>query len=58
MYFPWLLGGGLIGLLFQWFFKIWNRLDNSTKMLIIEAVISTFEKLFRAFYAWYKHQEE
>jgi hypothetical protein len=53
-----LLGGGLIGLLFQWFFKIWNRLDNSTKMLIIEAVISTFEKLFRAFYAWYKQQEE
>jgi hypothetical protein len=56
MFFPWLLGGGLLGLLLQRFFKIWNKLDDSTKKLIIEAVIKAFEEILRAFYKWWKQR--
>lgn len=57
MVFPWwLLGGGLLGFLFQWVFKVWDKLDNPTKKLIIEAVIKAFEEILRAFYKWWKQR--
>lgn len=56
MFFPWLLGGGLLGLLVQWLFKIWDRLDDSTKKLIIDKVVEAFEEILRAFYRWWKQK--
>jgi hypothetical protein len=56
MVFPWLLGGGLLGLLLQRFFKVWDKLDDRTKKLIIDAVIKAFEEILRAFYKWWKQR--
>jgi len=56
VFFSWLLGKGLLGLLPQWFFKTWNKLDDSTKKLIIEAVIKAFEEILRDFYKWWKQR--
>jgi hypothetical protein len=41
--------------LFKWFWGLWNRLDEKTKRAIIEEVVKSFEKLFRAFYKWWKN---
>lgn len=56
MVFPWLLGGGLFGLLLQWVLKVWKKLDEPTKKLIIEAVVNAFEEILRAFYKWWKQR--
>lgn len=39
--------------LLKWFRGIWNRLDDNTKREIIEAVMTAFEDLLRAFYRWW-----
>ena len=61
MVFPWLLGGGIFGLLLQWLFeewflKSWKKLDDKTKKLIIEAIVKAFEEILRAFYKWWKQR--
>jgi hypothetical protein len=58
MFFYWLFGGSLFGLVFQHFFKFWNTLDERTKKLIIKVVIEAFEEIIRAFYRWKKSGEE
>ncbi len=35
---------------FQWFWKLWDILDEKTKARILEEVVKSFEVLFRAFY--------
>ena len=57
MVFPWLLGSGLFRVLIQWLFNIWNKLDEPTKKLIVEAVTKAFEDILRAFYRWWKEGE-
>jgi hypothetical protein len=42
--FSWLTG------VFKQIWKFWNRLDEKTKRAIIEEVVKSFEKMFRAFY--------
>lgn len=42
------------GLIFRWFFKLWNRLDNETKKLIIETFVQGFKEIIRAWYKWWK----
>jgi len=41
---------GWLSELFNWFFRLWNRLDDKTKGKIIEEVVKSFETLLRAFY--------
>ena len=41
---------GWLSELFNWFLRLWNRLDDKTKGKIIEEVVKSFEKLLRAFY--------
>ncbi|MBD2076964.1 hypothetical protein H6F86_24375 [Phormidium sp. FACHB-592] len=56
MAFPWWLGGGLLGLLRQWFFKVWDKIDDPTKKLIIESVVKAFQEILRAFYKWWQQR--
>ena len=58
MFFYWLLGGSVFGLIFRWLFKFWSSLDDETKKLIIEAVVKAFEEILRAFYKWWKSRED
>jgi len=51
-----LLFGGLIALLLRKFFKFWSTLDEPTKKIIIEAVVTAFKDILRAFYRWWKNQ--
>jgi hypothetical protein len=44
--------------LIQWFQKIWNGLDESTKRQIIKVVIDAFDALLRGFYRKSKHQKD
>jgi hypothetical protein len=43
----------LLGLV-PWLSKLWNRLDNKTKELIIEIAVQAFEEILRGFYKWWK----
>jgi hypothetical protein len=54
MFLYWLLGVSLFGLTFRRLFKFWNKLDDKTKKIIIEAVVKAFEEILRAFYKWWK----
>lgn len=36
--------------LIGWLFSIWNGLSTEIKLKIIEAIISTFETIFRQYY--------
>jgi hypothetical protein len=47
---------GWLSELFNWFFRLWNRLDDKTKGKIIEEVVKSFEKLLRAFYGSWKNR--
>jgi len=47
---------GWLSELFNWFLKLWNRLDDQTKGKIIEEVVKSFEKLLRAFYGSWKNR--
>lgn len=54
----WLIGGAVVGPLFGLFFKVWNKLDDQTKKLIIETVVNAFEEILRAYYNWWKQKGE
>lgn len=58
MFFYWLLGGSLLGWVFQHFLNFWNTLDDQKKKLIIEAVIEAFKEILRAYYRWQKSREK
>ncbi len=42
--------------IFNWFRKLWERLDEKTKRAIIEEVVKSFEELLRSFYKWWKNR--
>jgi uncharacterized membrane protein len=57
MFFYRLLGGLLLGAAFHWFSKRWERLNDETKKMIIEAIIEVFKDMLHAFYKWWKSQK-
>jgi hypothetical protein len=52
----WPLGGALLLSLVKLFKRFWDKLDDSTKELIIEEFIKHFEEILRAYYRWWKQK--
>ena len=48
----------LLPWVFILFKKMWDKLDESTKKLIIEKFIEFFEEILRDYYKWWKQQKE
>ncbi len=48
--FNWLIG------IFMWISNFWEKMPNSAKEKIINAIVDTFEDIFREFYKYKKKE--